>query len=773
MIKHYFKTALRNIKKSKIYFLINVGGLALGMISCIYITLWVRDELGWDRFHENYHKLYRFTPQMTDGTHSWTPLALVPSLRGKFPEIDTMTRFSRKKYNIRFGDTDVSENGGLIDRTFFDIFSFPLYRGDIQDNFNDSTSIVLTERLAGKLFPSGDPIGQPVIVNNGKRFIVTGIMKNVPENSHLQFDFLLPIRQMREGADTDWSYDCFSYFTLKDKTNPDVFQKKISHFISENDKMDHNVLLKIQSFGHIHLHSLNGTDPIVYIYIFMGLALIILLIACINFINISTSRSVFRAKEIGIRKVAGAQKKEIIRQFMGESAAMSMAALFLSIIGACFLFPWLNRLSGKQILPGDFFTPVNILGALVLGIVTGLGSGIYPALRLSSIAPVKTVKGTFRHTAGSTRLSRVFVSSQFTVTVILIITTLTMYRQLNFMLNRDLGFKRDQVISIPMNDALRDNYPLLKENLKRHTGIINVTSAYNNPTDIYHSNVINWKGNPAGKPVTVKDQSVDYDYFDLFQMEIVRGRSFSREFPTDRDGFILNQTAAALTGYNDPIGRPVTVWAKEGKIIGVVRDFHSSSFHQKIKPTVFMLSERHGRRTRMFVKLRAQDITGSLGYIRQTLSRLAPDSHFEYTFLDDVFAGQYAKDQRLGNLYCTFTILAVIISCLGLYGMVSLILSGKTREFGIRKVLGSTVTGIITLVSREFLTLISLSTLIGWPVSYLVVNSILSRYQYRAGISIWIFLAAWIMVLFLAALSIGGRVLRSARANPLNSLKYE
>jgi len=773
MSKHFLRVAVRNILRHKSYSLINLVGLALGMISCIYITLWVQDELAWDGFHKNYNKLYRFTAKMNDGWHESTPLALVPNLKEKFPETEKMTRFSPKKYNIRSGNVNSNENGALIDRDFFDMFSFPLIRGYTQSNFDNSTTIVITERLSKKLFLTQDPVGQSLVVNNDKQFIITGIIKDVPENSHIHFDFLLPIKQMREGADTDWSYDCSSYLLLNNNMKLSDFQNKIADFISKNDTMDWEVLLQAQPFRKIHLYSLNGTDPIIYIYIFIGLALTILFIACVNFVNISTSRSIYRAKEIGLRKVVGAEKKDIIKQFIGESITLSLIALLLSIIGALLLYPMLNQLSGKQISLSDFFNIYNILAILALGVLTGIGAGIYPAVLLSSIAPVKTVKGKIQYTAGSKFLRRLFVSVQFIVTVILIIITLTMYHQLNYIWNMDLGFNKDQVLSIPMNDQLWNNFSVFKENLKQNPNIINVTSAYNNPTNIRHTNLIDWRGNSSGKPITIKDQSVDYDYFDLFEMDIIKGRAFSKEFPNDNGSFILNEEAVKLTGFNSPIGKLITVWAKEGKIVGVVKNFHSTSFHEKIKPIVFMLSERHGPRTKLFVKINTSNFFETLQFIKSKAAYFAPNNQFEYTFLDEVFANQYARDQRMGALYRIFTILAVIISCLGLYGLVSLSLSSKTKEIGVRKVLGATVTKIITLVLKEYVILICISTFIGWSVSYFVINGILDNYAYKTGFSFWIFFAAWIIILFLALLSIASRVVKAALTNPIESLKYE
>lgn len=665
------------------------------------------------------------------------------------------------------------KKGALIDKDFFDMFSFPLARGEILKNFNDSKSIMITEQLARKLFLTQDPIGRPIMIDNDKRFIIAGILKDVPENSHIRFDFLLPINQLRKNADNDWSYDCVSYLTLKNNSNLKEFQNKISPFIMDNNAMNWDVRLKAQPFRRIHLYSLNGNDPIVYIYIFIVLALAILFIACVNFINLSTSRSIFRAREIGLRKIAGAEKKDIVIQFMGESITLSIVALFLSITGALSLLPVLNQISGKQITFSNFFSLNNILGALVLSVLTGLVSGIYPALLLSSIAPVKSVKGKIQYTAGSKLLRRLFVSGQFIVTVILIITTLTMYRQLNYIRNMDLGLNKDQVLSVPMNDQLWKNFSIFKEGLKQYPDIINITSAYNNPTDIFHTNLINWNGNSSGKPISIKDQSVDCEYFDLFEMKIIKGRTFSNEFPADRDGFILNEEAVKLTGFDSPIGKLITVWKKQGEIIGVVKNFHSSSFHEKIKPTVFMLSERHGRRTKLFIKISSKNISKTLQFIKSKAAEFAPDNRFEYTFLDEFFAEQYSNDQRVGAFYRIFAILAVIISCLGLYGLVSLVLNTKIKEIGIRKVLGATITKIITLVSKEFVILICFSAFIGWSISYFVIKNILNNYAYKAGISIWVFFGAWMIILFLALLSVAGKVVKAALKNPVDSLRQE
>jgi ABC-type antimicrobial peptide transport system permease subunit len=458
---------------------------------------------------------------------------------------------------------------------------------------------------------------------------------------------------------------------------------------------------------------------------------------------------------------------------MGESVVLSLIGLFLSVIGALLFYPILNQISGKQIVLVDFFSIYNILGALALGVFTGLASGIYPALLLCSIIPVKTIKGKIQYSSGSKFLKRIFISSQFIVSVILIVITLTIYRQLNYILNMDLGFKKDQIISVPMNDQLFKNYEAFKENLLQNSNILHVTSAYNNPTNIYHTNLIDWQGNTTGKPIAINDQSVDHDYFDLFEMKIIHGRAFSKEFPHDKEAFILNEEAWKLTGFSSPIGKLVTVWKKQGPIIGVVKNFHSSPIHEKIKPIVFMLSERHGPRTKLFIKLKTHDISESIEFIKNKATYFAPNNQFEYTFLDEVFADQYSNDQRVAALYRVFSILAVLISCLGLYGLVSLSLSTKTKELGIRKVLGASVANIVLYVLKEYLILICISTFIGWSISFFLINSILNNYAYKAGVSFWIFFTACIIIFILALLTVAGKIVKVALINPTDTLKYE
>jgi ABC-type antimicrobial peptide transport system permease subunit len=773
MISNYVKTALRNIRKYRSYSLINLIGLALAMISCIYIMLWVQSELAFDRFHQHYDRLYRFVVKMNDGWHESNPLALVPTLRETFPDIQQMTRFSKKRYNVRSGGINFAETGALIDRDFFTMFSFPLVTGEVSHNFSDSHTILITQRLARKFFPNENPIGRPLIIENNKRFTITGVLKNVPQNSHIQFDFLLPIRQMRDRVDSDWSYDCRTYLTLKDTVNLSDFQNKIAHVITDNNPMDWKVLLKAQPFGKIHLYALNGTNPIIYIYIFIGLALVILFIACVNFVNLSNSLSVFRAKEIALRRVAGAKKRDIVTQFVGEAILVSLTALIFSIIATLVLLPLLNQLSEKQIVFTDFFNLTNIVGAISLAVLAGILCAIYPALLLSSIPPAQTVRGRIQYRESSKILRRIFLSTQFIITIILIIATLAMYRQLHFIWNMDLGLNKDQVISIPMNTQLWSNFSPFKNSLMQNTGIVNVTSAYNHPTNIFHTNLIDWQGNDTGKPISIMDQSVDYDYFALFGMKFVKGRSFSRNFLSDEKGFILNEAALKLIGYKNPIGKTITLWKTEGPIIGIVKDFHSSPIHQKIKPTVFMLSERHGPRTKIFVKLKSDRIPETLQFIRGKAVKFAPNHRFEFTFLNEFFARQYLNDQRISSLYRIFAFLAVVISCLGLYGLVSSAVNGRMKEIGIRKILGSTITRIVTLLSKEFIILICLSTLIAWPLSYWIIKRIFDNYAYKVGIGIFIYLVSLVIILCLALLTVGSKIFRAAYSNPVDSLRSD
>jgi putative ABC transport system permease protein len=776
MIKNYFKITWRNIKNNKIYSFINIMGLAIGMACCILILLWVQDELSYEKFHKNYSDIYLTVPELQNNKVYANPLALAAVFKEQYPEVQQITRYCSRYWLFKHGDKMFNESGALVDEEFLKIFTFPLIKGTPETVLKNHESVVLTETAAARYFGTQDPIGKSLMVANYNiELIVTGILKDIPTNSHLQFDFLASMELMGERGHTSWSYEARTYALLEKNVNIDAFAGKISGFVNEHDKRtNQKVILHIQPLSKVHLYSLNGTDPIIYVYIFLTIAIAILIIACINFINLSTARSNTRAKEIGMRKVVGAERADLIRQFIGESMILSAIALVVSVGLVSLLLPAFNNLAQKQLtlsVTGNISTILLLAGIILF---TGLASGSYPAFLLSSFKPVNILRrGKLQAGSGGFVLRKILVVGQFTATIVLIIGTIIMYKQLNYIRNKDIGLDRDHVVTISMTGELRDNYRSFKHEVKRNPNVINVSAARRYPTGIGHFNPVYWEGKGPEDYVTMTDASVDYGYFETLGMTIIQGRSFSEEYATDVENYLLNEEALKVTGLESPIGKMFSCWEDEGKIIGIVRNFHASSLHSEIGPVIFTLSQRHGSHRYVFVKIRPNDISGTLAFLENKATEFAPNSLFEYRFLDDVFDGQYRGDQRRGEIYKYFTFLAIFISCLGLFGMASFTAEQRTKEIGIRKVLGASITNIFTMISKDFLLLLIVSNVIAWPIAYFVMASLLNNYAYRTNIAAWIFIASGIAAIFVALLTVGIKIVRAAYANPVDSLRYE
>jgi predicted permease len=775
MFKNYFKITWRNIKNSKIYSFINIMGLAVGMACCILILLWIQDELSYDKFHKNYSDIYRTIPELQNTKLSANPLALAAVFKEQYPEVRQITRVCQRNWLLKYGDKIFNENGALVDEDFLKVFTFPLIKGTPETVLAGRESVVLTERAAARYFGTQDPIGKSLSINNNTELIVTGVLKDVPSNSHLQFDFLASMELMGDRGHTSWSYEARTYAVLEKSVSNQDFAEKISGFVMEHDKRtNQKVVLHIQPLSKVHLYSLNGTDPIIYVYIFLTIAIAILIIACINFINLSTARSNTRAKEIGMRKVVGAERVDIIRQFMGESLILSTIALLVAIGLVSLLLPAFNNLAQKQLtlgIAGNVSTLLLLVGIILFA---GLVSGSYPAFMLSSFKPVNILRrGKLQSGAGGFVLRKILVVSQFTATIVLIIGTIIMYKQLNYIRNKDIGLDRDHVVAISMDRELRQNYRSIKNEIKRNPNVINVSAARRYPTGIGHFNPVYWEGKGPEDYVTMTDASVDYDYFETLGMKIIQGRSFSEDYATDGENYVLNEEALRITGLESPIGKLFSCWEDEGKIIGIVKNFHANSLHSEIGPVIFTLSQRHGSHRYIFVKIRPNDLTGTLAFLEGKAAEFAPNSLFEYRFLDDVFDGQYRGDQRRGEIYKYFTFLAIFISCLGLFGMASFTAEQRTKEIGIRKVLGASIANIMMMISKDFLMLLVVSNIIAWPIAYFLMSSLLNNYAYRTSIAAWIFIASGVTAIFVALLTVGIKIVRAAYANPVDSLRYE
>jgi len=774
MFRNYMKIALRNLGRHKGYSFINIAGLAIGLACSILILLWVKDELSYDRYHENTEELYAVRMQLDGLWWGGAPWALAPILKEENPEIIGCTRFFSRSMLAKYEKNSLYKTGALVDDDFMDMFTYPFVKGNPESAFSSVNSIVVTEETAESLFGSEDPMGKIVTINNNWNLTVTGVIENVPSNSTIQFDFFAPVRLLDEDLITGWSVESVSYVLLQENVDVGALREKIAGTAAKYDKRTEvEKVIGLQPLTDVHLHDLNGTGPIIYIYIFSTIAIFILLIACINYMNLMTARASSRAREICMRKIVGAHKKNLVMQYYGESFVFTGIAMVIGIILVFLLLSYFNNLSAKELTLDITNDTSTLLGLIAILLVTAFLSGSYPAVVLSSFNPLRVLKGSVK--AGSTKsaMRRILVTGQFATTAVLIIATIIMYRQLDFMHNKDLGLDKKNVVIIPLNRELNQNYEAFKTELMQDSRIINVTNASSIPTSVGNMNPVYWEGKTAEEYVSINFVSVDYDYFETFGMEMIDGRSFSKEFTTDETTYIINEEAAKLMNPDEsPVGKMFSIWTNEGRIIGVVKNFHSQSLHSNIRPIVFTLGFTFAK-SRIFVKIQENDIQGTLGLIEKKAAEFAPGYTFEYTFFDDWVNSQYSSDERTGVLFRNFSLLAVIISCLGIMGLASFMAEQRTKEIGIRKVLGASQTNIIRLISREFMLLLGIANIIAWPLAYYGMYNMLNQYAYRTNIALWVFIATAALTLILAFLTVSIQTLKVAGTNPVKSLRYE
>ena len=774
MIKNYLKIALRVIKKHKGYSFINITGLAVGIACCILILLWVQDELSFDRFHNNYKEIYRTTLNIEGQWTGSSPWALAPILKREYPEIQSATRYRNNDLLFTYQDKSYYEGTAFVDPDFFDIFTFPWVKGSQETPFPTQESVVITERTAKKYFGSDDPLGKTLTANNRTKLTVTGIIKNVPANSTLTFDILASVKLFGEETLNSWSLESSTFILLQKNAAPDALGEKIAGITMEYDKRTNKkVLTGIQPLSRMHLYTLEGGGNILYIYIFSTIVLFILLIACINFMNLSTARGSTRAKEVGMRKVVGARRQHIINQFYGESLLLSFVSLLIAILLVFLLLPAFNNIAQKSIrLDLGSNLPI-LLGLLGITLFTGFVSGSYPALFLSSFRPANVIKGSNFARSSKPLLRKVLVVTQFTIAIVLIIGTIVTAKQLNYIRNKELGFNRQHVISLPMNPALRESYETFKNETLNHRAIIHVTSAQNRPTQVGNINPVYWEGRGPEQYETMKFITCDHDYIRTFEMEMAQGRDFSRDFPTDVQNYIVNEEAVKLMGLEDPVGKLFSIWQNEGQIIGVVKNFHSRPLHNTIEPLVLTLAQNDWGPNYIFLRIGPDNISQTLDNLAKTWKKFAPNYPFDFQFLDEAFEQLYRTDQRTGTIFKYFAILAIFISCLGIFGLASFTAEQRTKEIGIRKVLGASVSGIVSLISKEFVVLLTLANVIAWPLAYFLMKRMLNNYAYRTNITLWIFLTAGVLAYSIALLTVSYQAFKAARTDPARALRYE
>ncbi len=785
MIKNYLKVVLRNIKKHKGYSFINITGLAIGMACCLFISIWVLDELGFDRFHENADHIYRVEENQyySQGEYhvNVTPYPIAPALKEEIPGIKEATRYVWTGGGLyRYGENAFFEYDVRgVDPSFFKIFTFPLVKGDRERAFDSPYSLVLSEEMAEKYFGTSNPIGEVITVDNKHEFTVTGVMENIPHNSFLQFDMLVSYEFLEKIGVTSEQWDSNSIFTfvqLEESASVMQVNAKIKDFIRTRVKESRTDLV-LSPYTKIHLNGYFGYErnpgAIQYVYIFSVIALFVLLIACINFMNLSTARSATRAKEVGMRKVVGAMKAHLIRQFYGESIMFSIIALAFAGIIVTLLLPAFSKFTAK-----DLSWTVSGAGTVVIGLVaitlfTGLVAGSYPALFLSAFQPVKVLRGSLKSGAASSRLRKILVVVQFSLSVLLIIGTIVVYRQLNFMQEKRLGWDREHLVYIPLGRDIKKSYDVLKNELVKDSHILGVTATSQLPSNIgSNSSGVEWDGKDPDLTVLVGQNTVDFDFVDTLRIEMAEGRSFSREYSNDNGKtFIVNEEVAKIMGKDSVVGERFNFMGVNGPIVGVMKNFHFKPIRDKIEPLALIVSLEWTNY--MLIRIASGKISDSLKAIENTWNKVIPGYPFESYFMDENFDRMYRAEEKIGSLMQYFAVLAVFIACLGLFGLASFTAEQRTKEIGIRKILGASVSNVTTLLCREFLMLVILANVIAWPAAYFVMNKWLQGYAYKTSLEALFFLAALAVAVGVAILSVSFQAIRAATSNPADSLRYE
>lgn len=794
MIQSYLKIAFRHIMRQKIFTVINVSGLALGMAVCMLIALWIQHELSFDRFHENANEIYRVTEEQYQSSGSMYPVTVTPwplaqALKDAYPEIIETARLrtiGNPLFNLK--DKQIYERGLVaVDPTFLTMFTFPLISGKPESALQEPHTMVISEDMAQKYFGNEDPIGKTLhTINYNLDFTVTGVFENVPDNSHIQFEMLVPFEQtLRDMGWTDkWHTNNYQTYILLEKGVSIESLRERSYDFFKTQFENTRMKMRLQALTDIHLHSNfaidiygHSEDTSANIYIFAVIALFVLLIACLNFINLSTARSENRAKEIGLRKTVGAGRGDIINQFYGESLILTYLSLAIALLIVYMTLPEFNNISGKALSISVLFQPLIFLGIIGLTFAVGIISGSYPALVQSSVKPSRILKGFSPFSSSrirSSMLRKSLVILQFIISIAIIAGTMSVYQQIQFMKNKKLGYNKDHIIYFLKRGAINNQFMAFKEELLTYTSIQSVSSSSAIPTyNVNSTTGIRWEGKDPEDSMLIYQFSVDHDYISTFGMELAEGRDFSREHSTDIDNgaYIMNETAIKMMNMENPVGKKFYLWNMEAPIIGVVKDFHFKSLHEKIEPLVLRIE--HDWQRYAFLKISSENIAETLAFIEETHKSFLPEYPFTFRFLDEAVGNLYNAEKRINTILGYFTFISLFISCLGLIGMAAFTAQKRTKEIGIRKVLGATVSNIFYLLTKEFVILIGIANLVAWPLAYYTVRNWLDGFAYKMEISIDIYLISGIAAILIALLVISYQAVRAASTNPVDTMRYE
>lgn len=806
MFKNYFKVAVRNLLRYKGFSFINILSLSIGIIGCLLIGLFVWDEKQYDKHVPGYENIYRIYEErknsdaLTYGAS--VPPAYASFLKSQFPEVEVTSRMLMlgDKFLMEVGDkSGYEEKGRFVDSNFFQIFPLHFLKGNSTTALNAPMSIVLSEDLSNRYFGKEDPIGKIVLIDKDT-FEVKGVVAQLPEHFHLEANYFMPISaagipQQRMQL---WTWHQFyTYAKLKPGASIENLQNKFQAHIKKEifptlEQRDNTFLPYFQPLKDIHLKSADFIYDVAkrgnetYVKGLTVIALFVLVIACFNFINLATARSFRRAKEIGVRKVVGADRKQLITQFISETVLLAVVSMLLATVVTLFIVPWLNEFTGKSIQFNPITNPLLGIVIIAAGVIIGMLAGIYPALVLSGFQPIKVLKN-MKLAGGTSRswLRPALVVVQFALSVLLIVSTIIVYRQTKYLNDKDLGFNKEQVVYFQTRGDVSQKVETFKDELRKSSDIVSVTSGYGLPGDQFAGDGVKIQTGEGEKDVSANVFLGDHDYVKTLGMRVIAGRDFSKERSTDlREAFIINETAVKEFGFGTPekaIGQPIAwnEWepvdtanpVKRGKVIGVVQDFHYKSLHEKVTPSVIQIYPQV--LFKVAVKLKTSDLKTTLAFINKVWNQFSPGYPLDYKFMDETYGKMYENEQKLSSLLWIFSIMAILVGCMGLFGLAAFSAEQRTKEIGIRKVLGAGVFNIVGLLSKNFIILVVIASLIAFPIAYWAMNSWLEDFNYRINIEWWVFGVALLAAIAIALITVSFQSIKAATTNPIKSLRAE
>ena len=788
MFKNYILAALRSINRQKMYSALNIAGLAIGMAAFLLIALYTQYELSFDSYHQNSDRIYRIVRE----GRTLTPPPLGPALNENFAEVESVARIIQDKNTlVSRGDAHFLEAEFYwADADIFKIFTLPFIQGNPESALQEPSSIVISQRAARKYFGDKNPLGETLNIDDSMDYKVTGVFEDMPPNSHFIMDVLVPFQDYfrRTGNDiTSWNSNyIYTYFLLSEDADPLALQSDI-HRIIEIPLLEKYGVPKpypknfyfVQAIKDIHLKShreqeISVNNDMMYVLLFSSIAVLILFIACINYVNLTTARSARRGREVGMRKVVGARRVQLVQQFMGESFFLILLALALTLLIVNLTLPMFNNLVERQLSMATMAEPQFILILIATLIFVSLLAGGYPAISISGFKPITILKGTFASSKKGRNLRNILVLFQFSITIALFICTLTINNQLDFVNNYDVGYSKNNIINLKIRDnEVRRNINVIKTELLQNPDVVGVAVSGRLPNDIdgFTSRALNPK--LPDQETTIYYNTAGYDFVELYDIQISEGRNFSRELASDEQGvFLVNEAAVRAGDWESPLEQTMTHWSGEtGKVVGVMKDFHLRSLHSPIEPLYIFLAPENF--SYISIKVNPVNIPATLNYLEGVMKKFSPNFPFEYSFFDQEFAKAYHPEQRMVNIFSSFAILAIVVACLGLFGLSAFTAQQRTREIGIRRVMGASVARITILLSREFVRWVVLANLVAWPIAYVVMGRWLQNFALQSDQKLVYFLLAALMAFVIAVLTVSVLSVKAAAASPIKALRYE